>query len=71
MLSKLTNLPSVIIVAVPMKGLQSCFVIVTDTGSDVTVKTCFAEVGDGPACITDVADADYSTSGSNNVVAIE
>ena len=52
-------------------GEEVGYVLVTDDGSDVTVKTCFAEVGDTPACITDIADAAYATSGSNNVVAIE
>ena len=52
-------------------GSEVGFVMVTDDGSDVTVKTCFAEVGDTPACITDITDAAFATSGSNNVVAIE
>ena len=52
-------------------GEEVGYVLVTDDGSDVTVKTCFAEVGDTPACITDITDAAFATSGSNNVVAIE
>ena len=52
-------------------GEEVGYVMVTDDGSDVTVKTCFAEVGDGPDCITTITDENFATSGSNNVVAIE
>ena len=39
---------------------------VTDDGSDVTIVTCFAEIGTPPAC-----DATDATSVVSNVVAIE
>jgi len=39
---------------------------VTDDGSDVTVITCFAEIGTGPAC-----NASDSTSTVSNTIAIE
>ena len=39
---------------------------VTDDGSDVTVETCFAEIGDTPAC-----DATDATSTVTNTIAIE
>ena len=39
---------------------------VTDDGSDVTVITCFAEIGTTPAC-----DAADSTSTVSNTIAIE
>jgi len=39
---------------------------VTDDGSDVTIVTCFAEIGSPPAC-----DAADDTSTVSNVVAIE
>ena len=42
------------------------YVIVTDDGSDVTVQTCFAEIGDTPACAED-----DSTSTVSNTIAIE
>ncbi len=42
------------------------FVNVTDDGSDVTVATCFAEIGSGPAC-----DATDTTSTLSNTIAIE
>jgi len=47
------------------------FVVVTSDAGEVTINTCFAEVGDTPACIADITDVAFSTSGSNNVVAIE
>ena len=59
------------VVASVTEGEEVGFVIVTDDGSDVTVKTCFAEVGDGPDCIITITDENFATSGSNNVVAIE
>ncbi len=42
------------------------FVNVTDDGSDVTVETCFAEVGTGPACL-----ATDATSTLSNTILIE
>ena len=42
------------------------FVNVTDDGSDVTVQTCFAEVGTGPACLATDANSTLS-----NTIAIE
>ena len=42
------------------------FVNVTDDGSDVTVTTCFAEIGTGPACL-----ATDSTSTLSNTILIE
>ena len=41
------------------------FVNVTDDGADVTVVTCFAEIGDPPDCSSD------STSTVSNTIAIE
>ena len=51
--------------AVSTTGTTIGFVKVTDDGSDVTVATCFAEVGSGPACSTD------ATSTLSNTIAIE
>ena len=42
------------------------YVNVSDDGTDVTIKTCFAEIGSPPAC-----DATDKTSVVSNVVAIE
>ena len=53
--------------AVSTTGTTIGFVNVTDDGSDVTVATCFAEIGTGtPAC-----DATDATSTLSNTIAIE
>ena len=53
--------------AVSTTGTTIGFVKVTDDGSDVTVATCFAEIGTGtPAC-----DATDATSTLSNTIAIE
>ncbi|MDA9077023.1 prepilin-type N-terminal cleavage/methylation domain-containing protein [Candidatus Pelagibacter sp.] len=52
--------------AVSTTAITIGFVNVQDDGSDVTVETCFAEVGSGPACL--VTDA---TSTLSNTIAIE
>ena len=53
--------------AVSTTGTTIGFVKVTDDGSDVTVATCFAEIGTGtPACV-----ATDATSTLSNTIAIE
>ena len=53
--------------AVSSTGTTIGFVKVTDDGSDVTVATCFAEIGTGtPACV-----ATDATSTLSNTIAIE
>ena len=51
--------------AVSTSATDVGFVNVTDDGSDVTVVTCFAEIGDPPAC------SSGSTSTVSNTIAIE
>ena len=50
-------------------GKEVGYVLVVDDGSDVTVTTCFAEIGSPPAC--DFTTADKSTSSASNTIAIE
>ena len=48
------------------------YVNVTDDGSDVTIQTCFAEIGDGDdkGCVFKGTDG-YETSSTSNKVSIE
>ena len=59
------------VVSSVVSGAEVGLVVVTQDGGEVTINTCFAEVGDTPACIDDIEDVAFSTSGSNNVIAIE
>ena len=48
------------------------YVNVTDDGSDVTIETCFTEIGEGDAAACVFADtAKYETSSTSNKVSIE